>query len=74
MGVFALIYNLYIVELKFKSFLGVFALIYNLYIVELKAINNNPKDTHIEEESNVGSDDKDNETEESNSIRGKFKY
>ena len=74
MGVFALIYNLYIVEVKFKSFLGVFPIIYNLYIVELKAINNNPKDTDIEEESNVGSDDKDDRTEASKSKRGKFKY
>ena len=57
-----------------KSFLGVFPIIHNLYIVELKAINSNPKDTHIDEESNVRSDDKDNETEESNSKRGKFKY
>ena len=65
---------MYIVEVKFKSFLRVFPIIYNLYIIELKAINNNPKDTDIEEDSNVGSDDKDDRTEASKSKGGKFKY
>ena len=54
--------------------MGVCVLIYNLYIVELKAINNIPKDTDIEQHTNLGIDDKADRTEASNSKRGKFIY